>query len=143
MTQSSYLDRRDQLELYFDRTAAKTWEHLTSDAPVSRVRRSVRAGRDSMREQLLAWLPQDMRGRQVLDAGCGTGAYSVALAQRGFAVTGIDNSPDLLREAAAKASESGATVDFLACDIRRLPARLRDRMPKRAANIAVRIMVAG
>ena len=30
-------------------------------------------------------------GEHVLDAGCGTGDYAVALAQAGFRVTGIDN----------------------------------------------------
>jgi magnesium-protoporphyrin O-methyltransferase len=27
---------RDRVETYFDRTATRTWERLTSDAPVSR-----------------------------------------------------------------------------------------------------------
>jgi hypothetical protein len=36
---------------------------LTSDAPVGRIRATVRAGRDRMRATLLSWLPQDLRGR--------------------------------------------------------------------------------
>ena len=47
---TSYQDRRSRLETYFDRTASKTWEQLTSDAPVSRIRATVRAGRDRMRD---------------------------------------------------------------------------------------------
>ena len=35
---TSYAATRDRLEQYFDRTAAQTWERLTSDAPVSRIR---------------------------------------------------------------------------------------------------------
>ena len=65
------------LENYFDRTAAAAWAKLTSDAPVGRIRATVRAGRDTMRETLLSWLPQDMRGLRVLDAGCGTGALAM------------------------------------------------------------------
>ena len=34
----SYIERRGQLETYFDRTAADAWSRLTSDAPVSRIR---------------------------------------------------------------------------------------------------------
>ena len=58
---------------YFDRTATKAWERLTSDAPVSRIRQTVREGRDRMRALMLSRLPADLRGARVLDAGCGTG----------------------------------------------------------------------
>ncbi|MFN7309340.1 MAG: magnesium protoporphyrin IX methyltransferase, partial [bacterium] len=34
----SYLQRRDRIESYFDRTAADAWARLTSDAPVSGIR---------------------------------------------------------------------------------------------------------
>ena len=70
----SYLQRREAIEHYFDRTAVEAWARLTSSAPVSGIRRTVREGRDRMRATLLSWLPQDLRGRRVLDAGCGTGA---------------------------------------------------------------------
>jgi ubiquinone/menaquinone biosynthesis C-methylase UbiE len=41
-------------------------------------------------------------GERVLDAGCGTGNYAVALAQAGFSVTGIDYAPGMLIKAQAK-----------------------------------------
>ena len=72
-----YERRRGQIEAYFDRTAAEAWARLTSDAPVSRIRATVRAGRDAMRATLLDWLPRDLRGARVLDAGCGTGMLAV------------------------------------------------------------------
>ena len=50
------------------------WERLTSDAPVSRIRQTVREGRDRMRALMLSRLPEDLRGARVLDAGCGAGA---------------------------------------------------------------------
>ena len=62
MTTPSYVARRGELETYFDRTAVEAWKRLTSDAPVSRIRATVRAGRDAMRNTLLSWLPQDLRG---------------------------------------------------------------------------------
>ncbi len=67
----TYHERRGQIGHYCERTALKTWEQLTSDAPVSGIRATVRAGRDRMREVLLAMLPADLRGARVLDAGCG------------------------------------------------------------------------
>jgi ubiquinone/menaquinone biosynthesis C-methylase UbiE len=46
----------------------------------------------------------DLRGRRVLDVGCGTGRLSVALAERaGAKVWGVDASPEMLAIARAKA----------------------------------------
>ncbi|MBV9880137.1 MAG: magnesium protoporphyrin IX methyltransferase [Gemmatirosa sp.] len=92
----SYERRRARVAEYFDRTAAATWAQLTSDAPVSAIRRTVRAGRDRMRATLLGALPPDLHGARVLDAGCGTGALAVALAERGARVLAIDLSPTLV-----------------------------------------------
>ena len=105
MTNGTYTNRRDELERYFDRTAVEAWKRLTSDAPVSRVRATVRAGRDAMRDTIASWLPQDLHGARVLDAGCGTGALSVALARRGADVLGVDVSPTLVGLAGERAPQ--------------------------------------
>ena len=47
-------ERRGEIETYFDRTAVEAWARLTSDAPVGRIRATVRAGRDRMRATLLS-----------------------------------------------------------------------------------------
>jgi magnesium-protoporphyrin O-methyltransferase len=52
-----------------------------------------------MRETLLSWLPADLSGERILDAGCGTGVFSLALAARGAQVVGVDLSPDLVAAA--------------------------------------------
>lgn len=87
---SPYDLQRERLAQYFDGTARKAWIDLTSTAKVSGIRATVRAGRDAMRAQLLGWLPEDLRRRDVLDAGCGTGSLSVEAACRGAMVTAID-----------------------------------------------------
>jgi magnesium-protoporphyrin O-methyltransferase len=94
---ADYTATRDRVETYFDRSATKVWERLTSDAPVSGIRATVRAGRDRMRALMLAELPDDLRGARVLDAGCGTGAAAVELARRGAEVVAVDISPALIR----------------------------------------------
>jgi len=96
MTSTTYFARRDQLERYFDRTAVEMWKRMTSDAPLSRVRATVRAGRDAMRATILDWLPLDLQGARILDAGCGTGALAFELAKRGAMVVGVDVSPTLI-----------------------------------------------
>ena len=102
MNNASYQERRGQIENYFDRTAVAAWEKLTSDAPVGRIRATVRAGRDRMRATLLSWLGEDLRGKRILDAGCGTGALAVEAARRGAQVVAIDLSPTLINLARAR-----------------------------------------
>jgi magnesium-protoporphyrin O-methyltransferase len=96
MKQLSYQQRRGEIESYFDRTAIKAWAALTSNAPVGRIRATVRAGRDEMRNTILSWLPKDLTGRRILDAGCGTGALALEVAQRGAEVVAIDLSANLV-----------------------------------------------
>jgi len=62
MPTAAYLNRRSEIETYFDRTAVEAWRKLTSDAPVGKIRATVRAGRDRMRATLLQRLPADMTG---------------------------------------------------------------------------------
>jgi len=95
-TATSYQRRRAALESYFDRTAADAWARLTTDAPVSGIRATVRAGRDEIRATLLSWLPEDLHGRRILDAGCGTGMLAVEAARRGAEVVAIDLSATLV-----------------------------------------------
>lgn len=91
-----YLATRARVEDYFDRTATQVWERLTSDAPVSGVRATVRQGREEMLNLFLEALPNDLSGQHVLDAGCGTGMLAAALAERGAHVTAIDIAPQIL-----------------------------------------------
>jgi magnesium-protoporphyrin O-methyltransferase len=116
MTTATYDRFRANLETYFDRTASKAWEQLTSDAPVSGIRATVRAGRTQMRNTLLSWLPADMTGRRLLDAGCGTGALAVAAAERGADVVAIDVAGSLVKIAAARAPR-GLSIDWRVGDM--------------------------
>lgn len=119
MTTAQYLERRTELETYFDRTAAAAWARLTSDAPVGRIRATVRAGRDEMRNTLLSWLPQDLRGARLLDAGCGTGALSIDAARRGADVVAVDISPTLIAIASDRlpVDISPRAIRFMAGDM--------------------------
>lgn len=115
----TYQERRSEIETYFDRTAVEAWKRLTSDAPVSRIRATVRAGRDSMRATLLDWLPADLTGKRILDAGCGTGALALEAARRGAYVIAVDLSPNLVNLAHERsAADFGAGhVEFRVGDM--------------------------
>lgn len=48
------------------------------------------------------------RVRRLLDVGCATGGYALALADLGFDVVGVDLDPEMVRKARAKAEEWSA-----------------------------------
>jgi magnesium-protoporphyrin O-methyltransferase len=116
---ATYTSRRSQIEEYFDRTAVQAWEQLTSDAPVGRIRTTVRAGRDKMRATLMSWLPEDLTGCRILDAGCGTGALAIEAALRGADVVAIDLSPKLIELARKRIPSSlkSGSLDFRSGDM--------------------------
>ena len=115
----TYTERRAWLHEYFDRTAAAAWATLTSDSQVSWVRRTVREGRERMRHTLSGFLPDDLTGMRVLDAGCGTGVQAVELARRGADVVAIDLSPTLvgLAETRSAGKFERGTIDWRSGDM--------------------------
>jgi magnesium-protoporphyrin O-methyltransferase len=114
----SYLNRRSKLQDYFDRTANDAWAKLTSDVPVSGIRATVRAGRDQMRANLIARLPESLAGKRILDAGCGTGALALELAKKGASVVAIDLSPNLIELAKERISSADRqNIDFRSGDM--------------------------
>ncbi len=118
MNVSSYEQTRSELKTYFDQTAVEAWKRLTSDAPVGRIRRTVREGRDRMRATLLDWLPADLSGQRVLDAGCGTGAFALEAARRGAQVVATDLSPTLVELASERLpAELHGRVEFRVGDM--------------------------
>jgi SAM-dependent methyltransferase len=57
---------------------------------------------------------------KALDVGCGTGAHAIALAQRGWTVTGVDAVGKALETAREKAAAAAADVRFVEGDATRL-----------------------
>jgi magnesium-protoporphyrin O-methyltransferase len=119
MSTLTYDERRGRLQTYFNATAVDAWAALTSDVEVSKIRQTVRAGRDQMREVLLSWLPPDLTSTRVLDAGCGTGALSVSAARRGAHVVAVDVASNLVGLAGERAPRDLAPgrIDFRVGDL--------------------------
>jgi len=57
-------------------------------------------------------------GGPVLELACGTGRISMALAEKGFRVTGLDLSPEMLSEAKRKSAEKGLNIGWVEADAR-------------------------
>lgn len=61
------------------------------------------------------------QGQRVLDVGCGPGRHSIALAQAGLSVTGVDISRRFLDIAADRARAAGVSAGFFEVDARQMP----------------------
>ncbi len=62
--------------------------------------------------------------RRVLDVSCGTGQHVLALARRGYAVTGADISAGMVAQAQENAAEAGLDVRFVIAGFGELTAKL-------------------
>ncbi len=54
----------------------------------------------------------------ILDLGCGTGKMTLELARRGYDMTGVDNSSEMLDRASSEASDEGLNILWLLQDMR-------------------------
>lgn len=69
----------------------------------------------TFRHSVIPWLAgaRTLRGARVLEIGCGTGTSTVALAEQGAQVTGIDIDEPSLRVARERVQAYGLPVEFL------------------------------
>lgn len=65
-------------------------------------------------------LLKEQKVKTVLDMTCGTGSQVFHLIKHGYKVTGSDFSPDLIKQARAKAKKSKTNVKFIDGDMRKL-----------------------
>lgn len=69
---------------------------------------------------IFKYLP-DLKGKNLLDVGCGTGLYSIRAYSRGATVTGLDISENMLNIAREKAKLSSAPINFILGDMDNMP----------------------
>jgi ubiquinone/menaquinone biosynthesis C-methylase UbiE len=62
-----------------------------------------------------------VEGERMLEIACGTGRFTVMLAERGADITGLDISGPMLRQGREKAAAAGVDVEFMRGDAGRLP----------------------
>jgi len=67
------------------------------------------------------WLLGDVRGKRVLDYGCGAGENTTALAARGASVIGLDLSPELIELANRRLALHGGQADFVVGSCHEIP----------------------
>ncbi|MGA7402546.1 MAG: methyltransferase domain-containing protein [Candidatus Sulfotelmatobacter sp.] len=102
---------RDQAEV--ERSAEEARNTVLKDADRTQIDRYLSPRSDTVYSLEYAfYLLGDVRGKTVLDLGCGTGENIIPLLERGARVTGIDISPDLiaLAEQRLRKARKEATV---------------------------------
>ena len=61
-----------------------------------------------------------LKPHSLLDLACGEGTFAVAMAKHNLQVTGLDQSPEMIALAQAKAENEGVPVTFIEGDMRKL-----------------------
>ncbi len=110
------IDKAGELE-YQAARASKISVAATPEAIFERYRRNKHW--DLFTYEYLFHAMGDIRGKRVLDFGCGEGEISTLLARYGAAVTAVDISPELIELARARIAADGGTgnTEFLEMDI--------------------------
>lgn len=72
---------------------------------------------DKVETELAFSLFKPNPGMRILDVGCGTGNFSIKLAEMGCKVIGIDISQKMLDQAKAKTKDKGLDIEFQKMDV--------------------------
>lgn len=76
---------------------------------------------DSLEKQLMVDVAHPKPGEMAIDLGCGTGIYSIWLAEKGLTVTGVDLSGEMLKVAKEKSNPKNLKIDYNQVDLHHLP----------------------
>ena len=104
---SRYDERKERIVNY--------WEKRSDSFLVQKRQELHSAMAERWMKEIRAQLPKGKKLR-ILDVGCGAGFFSVLLAKEGHQVTGIDLTPDMIKNARLLASEEKTDCEFLVMD---------------------------
>ena len=109
-------------------TAAPWWQRIFADGSYLRFWAPYLTPERTEREVAgILDLLQPILGASILDLACGQGRIAVPLAQRGYRITGLDLSEQLLDVARAAADAAGVSVEWHCADMRDIPAQWAGR----------------
>jgi len=95
------------------------WSEHFFEGPWIDLHLSFRSPSDVQREtDAIVSLLQPVQGARIVDIPCGPGDHSVELARRGYQVTGVDRSAQLLEHAARRAKAAQVPVELVVDDMR-------------------------
>ncbi len=102
-------EHKKMLRSYFNGQGFQRWASIYGNDKLSTVRNTVRQGHAVMMDKAFDWLQQLglPKGATVLDAGCGTGLFSIRLAKAGYKVKSVDIASQMVNKAKADAIKEG------------------------------------
>lgn len=114
------MDRRTAEQLFHDRQAAERADTFRSGHAGLHFDDASYLDHETWVRPAFAKLG-DLRGKHVLDYGCGHGMAAVVLARAGATVTAFDLSPGYVAEARERAAANGVSISCTVADAEELP----------------------
>ena len=109
-------EHKKMLRSYFNGQGFQRWASIYGDDKLSSVRNTVRQGHAVMMDKAFDWVQQLRlpKGATVLDAGCGTGLFSIRLAKAGYKVKSVDIASQMVEKAREEAIKQNVhkNIDF-------------------------------
>lgn len=109
-------EHQKMLRSYFNGSGFNRWSSIYGNEKLSTVRTTVRQGHAVMMDRAFEWLqqlnlPEDAT---ILDAGCGTGLFSIRLAGNGYNVKAVDIAAQMVNKSREEATAKGVQerIDF-------------------------------
>jgi len=109
-------EHQNMLRSYFNGNGFSRWSSIYGNEKLSTVRTTVRQGHAVMMDKAFEWLqqlnlPEDAT---ILDAGCGTGLFSIKLAGNGYHVKAVDIAAQMVNKSREEATAKGLQekIDF-------------------------------
>ena len=104
---SRYDERKERIVNY--------WEKRSDSFLVQKRQELHSAMAERWMKEIRGQLPEGKKLR-ILDVGCGAGFFSILLAKEGYQVTGIDLTPDMIKNARLLAEEEKVSCEFQVMD---------------------------
>lgn len=104
---SRYDERKERIVNY--------WEKSSDSFLVQKRQELHSAMAERWMKEIRGQLPEGKKLR-ILDVGCGAGFFSILLAKEGYQVTGIDLTPDMIKNARLLAEEEKVSCEFQVMD---------------------------
>jgi magnesium-protoporphyrin O-methyltransferase len=103
-------DEAASVREYFDKVGFERWQKIYGETDeVNKVQLDIRKGHQQTVDKILDFLPKDMSGMTVCDAGAGTGSLAIPLCHRGAGVSASDISASMIGEAETRYKQSVAS----------------------------------
>ena len=105
---SRYDERKERIVNYWEKRSDSFLEQRRAELHSAMA--------DRWMKEIQAQLPKENKKLRILDVGCGAGFFTILLAKAGHQVTGIDLTPDMIKNARILAQEEGADCEFTVMD---------------------------